>query len=280
MSGIRPPPINSTPSRAKPVVPWRRRLLPLATGSYVGALAVWVDGGTVPRAWAMALLALAIALFAARRPEGIARALGWGLAVVVASLGAEAASRGLDACAALGAAVCGIAACVAVTRMPGAGGIVRAAPVSPLPAALVVGISWGAVLASRLAPEREATAWLTAFPHALALGAGGATIAVFIALVEWNRLVRRLELGVVERALGMRGLLGTTCAAALVVTLIGRVRGDAGAWALVAVASVILGAAALEPDAVRVARAARRVVVLAIVGGGVSLLGATAADGR
>jgi hypothetical protein len=40
------------------------------------------------------------------------------------------------------------------------------------------------------------------------------------------------------------------------------------------------GASALAPDAVRVARVARRVVVLALVGGGVALLGANAADGR
>jgi two-component system response regulator FlrC len=238
-----------------------------------------VDGGTEPRAWLMALLALGIASFTARWMGRVARALGWGLAVVVASLGAGGESRGLDGCGALGAMVCAIAACMAVARIPGAGGIVRAAPMSPRPAAAVVGLVWCVALVARLAPQRDAMAWLTDSPRAWALVAGVASVGVLLVVTEWTLRRRRLELGVVERMLGMRGLLGTACAAALVTALIGRSHGDALARGLVAVVSVVLGAAALERDAVRVARVTRRVVVLAIVGGGVALLGATAAEG-
>jgi len=144
----------------------------------------------------------------------------------------------------------------------------------------VVALVWAIALVARLAPEREATSWMTDAPRAWALTAGVASVAVLLVVTEWTLRRRRLELGVVERALGMRGLLGTACAAALVTALIGRAHGDALARGLVAVVSVVLGAAALERDAVRVARVTRRVVVLAIVGGGVALLGATAAEGR
>jgi hypothetical protein len=275
-----PPPATFAPPGATPVVPWRRRVLLLATVGYVGALAIWVDGGTEPRAWMMALLALGIASFTARWTGRLARTMGWGLAVVVASLGAVGDSRGLDGCGELGAMVCAVAACMAVARIPGASGVVRAAPMSPRPAAVAVGLVWGIALAARLAPERDATSWMTDHPRAWALAAGVASVAVLLLVTEWTLRRRRLEIGVVERALGMRGLLGTACAAALVTALIGRAHGDALARGLVAVVSVVLGAAALERDAVRVARVTRRVVVLAIVGGGVALLGATAAEGR
>lgn len=261
-------------------VPWRRRLLPLSSVAYVGALAIWSDAGTVPRAWLTALAALGIALVASRRDGRIPRALGWGVAVVVASLGAEGPSRGVEACGALGAMVAAIAACVAVARIPGGGGIVRAAPVSPTPAAVILGIAWSAAIAARLAPERDATAWMTSHPRAWQIVAAAASVALLGVVTEWTLRARRLELGVVERALAMRGLLGTACAAALVVALAGRVDGGATARGLVAAVSLILGAAALAADPVRVSRLTRRVVVLAIVGGGVALLGATAADGR
>ena len=188
------PPVPFAPPGATPVVPWRRRLLLLATVGYVGALAVWVDGGAEPRAWMMALLALGIASFTARWTGRVARALGWGLAVVVASLGAVGDSRGLDACGALGAMVCAVAACMAVARIPGSGGVVRAAPMSPRPAAAVVGVLWGIALVARLAPEREATSWMTDAPRAWALTAGVASVAVLLVVTEWTLRRRRLEL--------------------------------------------------------------------------------------
>ncbi|MGD0530659.1 MAG: hypothetical protein ABSE49_36335, partial [Polyangiaceae bacterium] len=280
MSDSPPPPTAFAPPGATPVVPWRRRLLLLASVGYVGALSVSVDGAAEPRAWMMALLGLGIAWVTARWMGRVARALGWGLAVVVASLGAVGDSRGLDGCGALGAMVCAVAACLAVARIPGAGGVVRAAPMSPRPAAAIVVLVWAIALFARLGPVRDATSWMTDSPRAWALAAGVVSVGVLLVVTEWTLRRRRLELGVVERALGMRGLLGTACAAALVTALVGRAHGDALARGLVAVVSVVLGAAALERDAVRVARVTRRVVVLAIVGGGVALLGATAAEGR
>ncbi len=73
-----------------PVPPWRARLPLLAVVAYVGALAIWVDGGTQPRGALVALAALAIAFVATRRASGVPRWLGSGVALVVASLGARA----------------------------------------------------------------------------------------------------------------------------------------------------------------------------------------------
>jgi hypothetical protein len=280
MARTRPPPVTFAPSGASPVVPWRRRLLPLATVAYVGAVAVWVDGGSEPRGWIFALLGLVLALFASRRARPLARALGWGMAVVVASLGAEGEGRGLSACGASGALVCAVSACLAIARIPGGGGVVRAERMSPRLGTSVLVVVWFEAIASRLLPQRDATAWLTLHPRAWALAAGAASVAVLLVATEWTSRRRRLEIGVFERALGMRGLLGTACAAALVAGLVGEAHADVLARGLVAVVSVALGAAALARDAVQVARVTRRVVVLSVVGGGVALLGATAVDGR
>jgi hypothetical protein len=269
-----PAPTTSTP------IPWRRRVLPLASVAYVAALGVWADRGAEGSGWLAATAGLAIALVASGRAGRIARVLGWGLAVATASLGAQARSRGLEACGAFGAMVCAIAACVAIVRIPAAGGVVRTAKMRALPWALVVGVAWWTALVALLAPERDATEWLTDHASAWVVGAAALSVAVLLAVSEWVMRRRRLELGVVERTVAMRGLLGTACAAALLLALAGRAPAEATGRALAAAVSVVLGAAALAADPVRVARFTRRIVVLAFVGGGVALLGATAAEGR
>ena len=259
---------------------WRRRLPALASVLYVGVLAVLADGGTGRRAWIAALLAMVLAFVSARFSTRLARSLGWGVALTTAALGPVRPTPVVEACGSLGAAVAAIAACVAIARIPGGGGVVRAAPVSARPAVLVVALASGIAVIARLAPDRDSILWLTAHPHAWSVAASAAGVLTLGVLSEWTLRARRLELGVVERALAMRGLLGTACAATLVAALAGSSDAAAMGRGVVVVASLVLGAAALTRDAVRVARAARRVVVLAIVGGGVALLGATASEGR
>jgi hypothetical protein len=273
------PPLLRALSLAAPP-PWRKALPQLAGVVYVGSLAVWVDGGAESSAWLFAVAALAIGLFAARRTLPLARWLGWGLALAVASLGARGDSRGLDACGAFGAMVCAMAACVAVARLPGEGGLVRAAPWSPRLVVGVVGAAWSLAMVAALAPDRWATVWMTEHARAWATGAAVVSVLSLWLATEWTARRRRLELGVVERAVAMRALLGMTCVAAALAGLAGQARGDALGRAVVAAASLVLASAALARDPVRVARLTRRVVVLAIVGGGVVMLGASAAEGR
>ncbi|HXN33117.1 MAG TPA: hypothetical protein VN894_14700, partial [Polyangiaceae bacterium] len=125
----------------------------------------------------------------------------------------------------------------------------------------------------------DALDWMTGYPGPWAVGAAAASVLVLVGQAE--RTVRRrcLELGVVERVLAMRGLLGTSIASVVVVGVLGRGRADALARLVIALASTVVGGAALHDDAVGVARMTRRVVVLTITGGGVALLGASAVAG-
>lgn len=267
-----------TTAAAQPIAPpWRRRLLPLATVAYVAALGVWVGRGREPRAWVVGALALGVGLLASGRPTRLARAVGWGLAVAVASLGAHAAHRGLAACGDVGAMTAALGACLAVLRIPSAGGLVKPLPSSPLPSCIAVMAAWWAALVARLAPERAHIAWMTGHPRAFAIGAAVASTLVLFAATEWTLRRRRLEAGMVERALAMRALLGTALGVALVAAAIGRSESEAVGRLLVAGAGALLAAAAQAPDAVRVAQLTRRIVVLVVVGGGVALLGASAA---
>lgn len=280
MGGSRERPSEQLAGPGAPRPPWRRRLLPLASVAYVGILAIASDGGTGRSAWLAAVAGLLLALVASGRPRGLERALGWAVAVTIASVGASTPSRGLEACGCVAAMVAAVAACVAVSRIPGGGGVVRSSRVSATPGVVVVAVVWCVAIAARMAPERDAIAWLTSYPHAWAAAAAAASVVVLGLFTEWTLRARGLELGVVERALAMRGLLGTACAVTLVAAIAARADAAALGRTLVAGVSVVLGAAAMARDAVRVARAARRVVVLVIVGGGVALLGATASDGR
>jgi hypothetical protein len=272
--------VASSPSHLLAIPTWRQRLPQLAGAAYVGALAIWVDDGAEPRGWLAAIAACVLALVATRRTTVLARWLGWGSAIVVASFGAHAASRGLDACGALGAMVCAVAACTAMARVPAAGGIVRGAPWSPLPVLAVLGLAWLSAVLAYLGPPRGATAWMVEHSRAWAIGVAVVTVLTFWLATEWTLRRRRLELGVFERASAMRALLGTTCVVAALGGLAAQARGDLLARTVVTATALVLGWAALARDAVRVAQLTRRVVVLAIVGGGVALLCASAAEGR
>jgi hypothetical protein len=252
--------------------------------AYVVVLAVWVDGVREPRPWLVGLAALAVAAFAARRGSGIARVLSWGLAVVVASLGAEGESRGLDVCGGAAAMACVLGATFALANMPFEGGLVRprAASAGARSRAIALAAVWWTALVARAIPPGTAIArhltWMVDYPEAWALGA--ALTSALALYVTSERTVRRrgLELGVVERALAIRALLGLAFAAALVVGVLGSLLAHATARLFVALASVAVGVAATYPDAVRVARATRRLVVLALLGGAVALVGASAAS--
>ncbi len=259
---------------------WRQRVLPLAGVGYTAALAIWVDRAAEPSGWLAAVGALSVALVAAARPSPQARAVGWGLAVVLASLGAHSPNAGLAACGAVGAMACAIGACVAVAGIPSDGGILRAPPSRAWPSVVALSLAWGPCLFASLAPRHGDASWSRDHAVVLRLAAEVASVGILAATAEWTLRQRRWELGVVERAVAMRALLVSSAAVAFIVGLLGHGGLEALGRGLVALASVLLAAAALHDDAVRVARVARRVVVLVVVGGGVALLGASAASGR
>ncbi len=273
---------RTDPSAAltSPILPWRRRLPHLGSVAYVAVLAIWTDRGGEPRAWLGALVGVVVSLVAARRPGRVARGVGWGVAVVIASLGVERDSRALDACRAVGVLACAVGALWAIAHIRSEGGlVVEARPPSPAPSIALLATVWWAAVVARLGPNRAAIAWMVESPRAWEWAAILSTAAVFFASTEWTIRRRQLELAVVERATAMRALLWTLLVAMVLVAVLGRARADAAACLALAIAGSLLATSALHTDAVAVGKATRRVVVLALVGGGVALLGASTAAG-
>ncbi len=272
-----------SPHRPLAAPPWRSQALSLLTVGYAVVFALGVDRGREASGWLVGAAALTIAFAAGRRPSGLARVSGWGLALVVASVGARGESGGLDTFGAAGVAVCVLGAGIGILRAPTDGGLVRAPFPSTTSAALVLGALWLPALAAGVVPARSLgespVAALLARPGDWALGAVAASALLLLAMGERLRLRRSLELGVIERALAIRAILGTGFAVELVAAALSPSPAYVTARVLLALVAVAVGAAASTPDAVRVTRATRRLVLLVIIGGGVALLGASAASG-
>jgi hypothetical protein len=263
-----------------PTLPWRRRMPLFASVAYVAVLAVWTDRGLGPGAWLGAAAGMALVAVASGRSTLAARAVGWGLAVVVASLGATRSSHALDGCRAIGVFACAAAASWAVARIGADGGLVgRARSPSPALSIGVLAAFWWAAILARLGPDRAAVTWMIEHPRAWLWVAIAVTTAVLFAWTEWTLRARSLELGVVERAGAMRALLFALVTAVALVGLMGRAPADEVACLALALGGTLLTASAVHSDAVSVGRAARRAVVLALVGGGVAVLGASVAAG-
>jgi hypothetical protein len=265
--------------------PWTRRLPAVASVAYVAALAAWVDAGREPASWLVGLLATVLALVTSGSTRATSRTAGWGVAIVTASLAGHHGDRVLDAVGALGVFFCTAAACVDVARIAPDGGLAEARAPRSRAAVLATGVAWWLAVGSRFVP-REGPLSALAVPSsnpdgALAAqwAAIAASVAALLGFVEWTLRRRRYEIGVVERATAMRALASAALGAGAVVAVLSPGRAESAARFALASAAGLICLAAAVPDAVRVGRIVRRTVVLAIVGGSVALLGATAAEG-
>lgn len=271
----------------------RLRVLPLGMVLVAVIAAAGLDPGREGSALWAGLVALGVGVLAMRRTNGLGRAVGWGLAMSIASFGAPTgASRLLDACGAAGVLTSAIAACVAIARAAAGSRSVtdrydsaaaarRTADASrfirPTIAALV--IAWAAAI-SPAVPARRGLAWLTDHPRAWTWGAFVTTIVALVVTMEQTLRRHRLELGAPERIHAARVLLSIELAGSLVVAAFAAGPPDGIARISLALASCAAAWAALHPDAIAVARAARRVLGLALVGGSIALIGAVAVEGR
>jgi hypothetical protein len=256
----------------------------LASVAYIAALAIWTEGGTSDgsrgRALVFGLAAIGVAFAGVRRSTTAGRAALWGVAVVVASLGATRSSHALEAFRAIGVFASAAGATWAVSRIGPDGGLVsRADPPSPTLSIGVLAAAWWAAIVARLGPNRSAVAWMIEHPRAWLWVALILTAATLVGWTEWTLRTRRLELGVVERATAMRALLAAMLVTVALFVFMGRTGADGSVSLALAVSGALLTAAALHRDAVAVARAARRTIVLALVGGGIATLGASVAAG-
>jgi|HubBroStandDraft_1064217.scaffolds.fasta_scaffold06787_4 hypothetical protein len=262
----------------KPATPWLRRMLVLLTVGYVGTFAVWTRGARGPGTWCAATVGLGVAVFAGRR-TGAPGAVLWGLAVVLASLGGSPASAALGALAALGAFACVAAACVALAGVPAEGGVAPTRQVSAsLPLAMLA-MACVLTLGPSLYPTASAAAWIARHAAPRDAVAMIASAGALLALTEWTRRSRRLELGVVERTLAARSLQGMIFSFTFFVALLTPPQARSIGRLGLGLASACVVGACVASDAVLVVRLARRATALVVVGGGVALLGALAAQG-
>jgi hypothetical protein len=274
-------PLNPNSAAPVSILPWRRRAPWLAVVAYVVVLSVYTDGGRATEAWFASLLGIACVLFAMRQDLPVVRVAGWGLAIVLASLGARAESRGLDAFRTVGVLACAAAGSLALSRIAGGAGLVRVQRTSPFPWVIAMVVTACLAVGARLAPRRGAFSWMGEGERWRVWLWLANAVTAFALLGSTASLLRTrsLELGVVERATAIRALLGTLLVTALVLAVVGRVRPEGVASLALAAAGVLMVASAQHPDAVRVGQAVRRALVLTIAGGGVALLGASVAAG-
>jgi hypothetical protein len=255
--------------------------LPFVAGAaYVAVLALVADRGREPGGWVWELASMAFAVAATWWATGIARWVGWGGAVVVASLGAQNPSRALDACGGLGVLAAVAGACIAMARLPCEGGVVRAEPRSGRAEGGVLAVIWWSAVVATAAPDDHRLRVAVLEPAGWRWGAMILSAAALIASCAVPLRRRRLEIAVVERARAARSLVIACGIVGLVVAVLGPGRPEAVARVMLAVAASGVAAVALHPDAVRASRVARRLVTLVTFGGTVGLLGATAVEGH
>jgi hypothetical protein len=221
-----------------------------------------------------------MAIVVGGRLRGLGSLVGWGLAVVVASLGAERPGASLDACGAAGVLVCVAGAMVALSRVPSEGGVIAARYVSPILGIVVISAAWWVAILARVAPPGLAVPGLTEHPAVWSWLATLASAGSLVVSTELALHARRLELGLVERASAARSVFVTVFTAATLVASLAPLRTEAVARLTLALASACVTAAAVHRDAVWVAQTARRALALGLAGGGIALAGATAVEGR
>ena len=263
-----------------PFGPLSRRLLWVGTTACAGVIAIASGEGREPAAWLGCGLALVLSFHATRLPAGIARTMMWALSLVVASLGAVAGSHGAAACAAIGLFTCVSGAVVANARMPSSGGMVPVARRAAGPwVVLLAVVGWLSIVAF-VSPPQRAIAWLV--DHADAWGWGALAVGAGVLVGSTERALRRrhLELDVRARGLAARSFLVTWSVTCVLATVCGPFEAESAARAGVAVGAAGVALAALHPDAARVARVGRRIVTLALLGGGLVLAAAAAVSGR
>ncbi len=257
----------------------RRTLLPVAASVvYVTAAAVRAHPGAPLRPVSFGVLALALALVAARRRAHTRVAL-WGLAIAVASAGADAQGW-LDVCGVAGAGAAFFAAALAVARMTGSGGLGASRPPSAGLALIAGGGAWGTALAAAVLDAMGVASSLARAPRAWAVFATALSGMLVLYLAMRSARLRKLDLGVPARANALATITASAMGLAAVVSAMGVLAPDRVARVVASLAAVIVAEVALAADAVKIARASRRLVALVLVAGPVVLLGMTVAQER
>ncbi len=259
----------------------QRYWLSVAALAYVGLGAARSGGGILP--W-LALLVLPLGLWevfrrtqsrpgddsSAAEARGAARATFWGAALLVAARTGAAGAPALDAAANLGAGTAAVGSLITLSRLPAQGGLLQAAKSArSLDAAIFTGFLWGIATALPAAYAILPAATRRFDPLLIdyaSTSAGIGTLLVMVAATLRLRLLRRLELGVGDRARSASAV----CAAALLVAV-------PAAWldvaapdrvlpAAVALSAAITAWTATTAEATRVTRLLRGALAVTILG--------------
>ncbi|MEB2312746.1 MAG: hypothetical protein OZ921_01020 [Sorangiineae bacterium] len=267
--------------------------LPFAAVAYVGVAAASERGGWAP--WTALFVAslglLAVWRRTAEPPRGedrvettarlALRAAAWGAAVFLAARAGPAGRPALDAAANLGAGATTVAALVALARIGGPGGLLTPPPASrSLDAAAFSGLLWGIAVAlpaaSALSPSAGARVDPLAIDYATTT-AGAAGLFVMMAAAWRLRHLRRLELGVGDRAAGALALAITALLVAVPAALLDVAAPDRILPAAGIVASLACTWAATTREPTTVSAALRGILAIMMLGAPVVLLGGVVA---
>jgi hypothetical protein len=198
------------------------------------------------------------------------RASFWGAALLLAARTGTAARPALDAAANLGAGASAVGALVALARLPAMGGVLDAPRgARSLDAALFVGFLWGiatavpSALAILPAPSVRLDPLVVDYATT---SAGIGTLLVMTAATLRLRVLRRLELGVSDRARSAFALSIAAFGVAVPAAWLDVAPPDRVLPAAVAVASVGSAWAAATAEATRVTQLLRGVLAVMIVG--------------
>jgi hypothetical protein len=266
--------------------PTRTLLLSMAAVVYVGFAALGSRGGMLPIA---ALVVLPLALVVVWRRTGTARtgedrpdlrkaarACAWGAAIWAAARTGGTGHAALDAVSSLGAGVAAVAALVSLARTASPGGLLTPpAAARSLDAAAFAALVWGiavAVPATRaILPPQSVRLDPLAIDYATT-SAGAASLLVLV-VASWRlRLLRRLELGVGDRAGGALAFALTAFAVAVPAALLDVAAPDRVLPAAVVVGSIACTWAATTREPTTVASALRGILALLILGAPAMLL--------
>ncbi len=270
---------DSAPSAIARLLREHRALLPfVASVGYVAAAAGRAHDGAPLRPLAFGIAAVLVVVLAERRNKPL-RLVAWGLALELASLGADA--RGwLDVFGGFGAAVGFVTAARAVVATRGAGGLGASRPPSARLVLAVAGLAWSVALASAVLDAAGYASPLARAPAEWACVAAVVSALGVLRLARVSAKVRRFDLGVVPRAHGVLALTAIAMVFAALASVLGLAAADRIARFAVALGSVVVAHVSLASDAVAIARASRRFVALALAAGPVVVFGMSLTRGR
>lgn len=198
------------------------------------------------------------------------RVCAWGGALWIAARSGPAGSPAFDAAANLGAGSTAVASLVALARVSGQGGLLQPHKATrSLDAAAFAGLLWGIAVAlpaaRALLPSEMVSVDPLAIDYATTTAAVG-SLMVLIAATCRLRYLRRLELGVADRAGGALALAVTAFAVAVPATVFDVAAPDRVLPVAVIAASGLCAWTATTPEPTTVSSALRGILAIMMLG--------------